>query len=42
MFVRVKAGEMLLYGVHRANNPITDANQRDPILTLRFRAVVCS
>jgi hypothetical protein len=38
MFVRVKAGETLLYGVHRVNNPITNANQRDLILTLRFGA----
>lgn len=38
MFVRVKAGETLLYEVHRVNNPITDTNQRDPILTQRFGA----
>ena len=41
MFVRVKAGETLLYGVHHVTNPIMNANQRDPILTLRFGAGAC-
>ena len=42
VFVRVKAGETLLYGVHHVNSPIMNANQRDPILTLRFGAGACS
>ena len=42
VFVRAKAGETLLYGAHRVNNPTTDASQRDPILTLRFGGGVCS
>jgi len=42
VFVRAKAGETLLYGVHRVNNPTTDASQRDPIPTLRFGGGTCS
>ena len=36
VFVRVRAAETLLYGVHRVNKPIINANQHDPILTLCF------
>ena len=42
VFVWVKAGETLLYGVHRANNLMTDAHQRDLIPTLCLGAGACS
>ncbi|UOQ53923.1 beta strand repeat-containing protein [Hymenobacter cellulosivorans] len=38
LYIRVKAGEYLYYGIHRINNVNNTGNQNDVILTLKYGA----